>query len=200
MHAPVHRCLAVALAATAAAGTLVGWLAPVALAPADGPDGALVRLCAVVGTAATAWLWLVTLVVLVEALRGGDRQVRGVPAPVRRALLAACGVAVVAGLAAPAGATTGRQDPPQTAASVVASAIAGLPLPDRPHGPAHPRPRPVVTVHDGDSLWSIADEHLGAGGRWPEIYALNRSVVGADPDLIRAAQRLRLPVTTQENR
>ena len=65
---------------------------------------------------------------------------------------------------------------------------------------AHPRHRPVVTVHDGDSLWSIADEHLGAGDRWPEIYALNRSVVGADPDLIRPAQRLRLPVTTQENR
>jgi nucleoid-associated protein YgaU len=200
MHAPVHRCLAVALLGTATAIALIGWLAPVALAPADGPDGALVRLCAVVGAVATAWLWLVTLVVLVEALGGGRRRVRGVPAPVRRALLAACGVAVVAGLATPAGATTGRQDPPQTAASVVASAIAGLPLPDRPHGPAHPRRHPLVTVHDGDSLWSIAEEHLGAGDRWPEIYALNRSAVGADPDLIRPAQRLRLPVTPQENR
>ncbi|GAA1131693.1 LysM peptidoglycan-binding domain-containing protein [Nocardioides aquiterrae] len=200
MHAPVHRCLAIAVAATTTAAGLVGWLAPVALAPAPGPDGALVRLCAAVGAIAAAWLWLVTAVVLVEALAGGDRRARGVPAPVRRALLAACGVAVVAGLAAPAGATTGRQDPPQTAASVVAAAIAGLPLPDRPHGPAHPRRHPVVTVHDGESLWSIADEHLGAGDRWPEIYALNRSVVGADPDLIRPAQRLRLPVTTQENR
>lgn len=199
MHAPVHRCLAVGLAATSGAAALLGWLAPVALTPAPGFDGALVRLCAGVAAVAAGWLWLVAAVVVAEALRGGSPRVRGVPAPVRRALLAACGVAVVAGLAAPAGAA-GRQDPPQTAASVVASAIAGLPLPDRPHGPAHPRAREVVTVRDGDSLWSIADEHLGAGDRWPEIYALNRSVVGADPDLIRPAERLRLPVHPQENR
>ncbi|WP_081790394.1 LysM peptidoglycan-binding domain-containing protein [Nocardioides sp. URHA0032] len=209
MHAPVHRCLAVALTATAAAVALVGWLAPVALAPASGFDGALVRLCATVGSATTAWLWCVTGLVVLEALRGGSWETRGVPAGVRRALLAACGLAVVAGLATPAGATSGRHDQPQTAASVVATAIAGLPLPDRPHGPAHDRraqrlqhlrPAPVVTVRRGDSLWSIADEHLGTGDRWPEIYALNRAVVGADPDLIQPAQRLRIPLRPQENR
>ncbi|HEU5038834.1 MAG TPA: LysM peptidoglycan-binding domain-containing protein [Nocardioides sp.] len=202
MPAPLHRCFAVALAATTAGALLLGWLVPVALAPATGFDEALVRWCAGVGAGATAWLWLVTAAVLVEAVRGSARPVRGVPAPVRRVLLAACGVAVVAGLATPAGATTGRQDPPQTAASVVATAIAGLPLPDRPHGPAHAdaHERRVVTVQEGDSLWSIADEHLGAGDRWPEVYALNRAVVGADPDVIRPAQRLRLPVHLQENR
>jgi nucleoid-associated protein YgaU len=200
MQASLHRCLAVAVVATATAVAALRWLVPVALAPAAGFDGALVRICAVVAAVATAWLWLVTAAVLVEAVRGGGWRARGVPAPVRRLLLAACGVAVVAGLASPAGATTGRQDPPQTAASVVAAVVAGLPLPDRPHGPAHPQRRPVVTVHDGDTLWSIADEHLGAGDRWPEIYALNRSVVGADPDLIRPAQRLRLPAPSQETR
>lgn len=32
---------------------------------------------------------------------------------------------------------------------------------------------PVVTVQDGDSLWFIAERHLGAGARYPEILALN---------------------------
>ena len=200
MPAPAHRCLAVALAATTAAAGLLAWLAPAALAPAPGFDGLLVRVCAAVGTLATTWLWMVAVAVAVEARRG--RPVLPVPAAVRRMLLAACGVAVVAGLAAPAGAATGRHDPPQTAVSVVASVLDGLPLPDRPHGPARPRHREVagelVTVHAGDSLWSIADEHLGSGDRWPEIYALNRAAVGADPDLIRPALRLRLPVDTKE--
>jgi nucleoid-associated protein YgaU len=200
MPASFPRCLLVWSAATSAAAALEAWLAPSAASPAPGFDGALARVCAAVGALAAAWLWGVTTAVTVEALLGSGRRAPGVPDSVRRALLAACGVAVVAGLAAPAGAATGRHDPPQTAASVAAAAIAGLPLPDRPHGPAHPAHREVVTVHPGDSLWQIADERLGAGDRWPEIYALNRAVVGADPDLIEPAQRLRLPVQPKENR
>src|SRR5689334_3090393 len=119
MHAPLHRCLAVALAATATAAVLLSWLVPVALAPATGFDDLLVRVCALVATLATVWLWVGTAAVLVEAVHGGGRRAPGVPAQVRRLLLAACGVAVVAGLTAPAGASTGRQGQPETAASVV---------------------------------------------------------------------------------
>ena len=50
-----------------------------------------------------------------------------------------------------------------------------------------------VTVRPGDTLWDLAADHLGSGDRWPAIYALNRAVIGADPDLIQPAQRLRLP-------
>jgi nucleoid-associated protein YgaU len=78
--------------------------------------------------------------------------------------------------------------------------IAGLPLPDRAvGGPARPTPA-VVEVRPGDSLWAIARRDLGSEAddaavtaRWHEIYELNRTVVGADPDLIQPAQRLRLP-------
>ena len=103
-----------------------------------------------------------------------------------------------------------------------ASLVAGLPLPDRPSSavaggarigtgalaPAGEQAsRPVrdpapdtVVVQAGDTLWDLARRHLGhhaadalVAQRWQEIYALNRAVVGPDPDLIRPAQRLRLP-------
>lgn len=56
-----------------------------------------------------------------------------------------------------------------------------------------------VTVQRGDSLWSIAESHLGKGQEWPELYRLNRNRPQpdgsrlTDPDLIRPGWILRLP-------
>lgn len=55
------------------------------------------------------------------------------------------------------------------------------------------------TVEAGDSLWAVAEEQLGDGHRYPEIYALNvgreqpdgRQLL--DPDEIHPGWRLRLP-------
>ena len=62
--------------------------------------------------------------------------------------------------------------------------------------------REVVVVQRGDTLWSIAARRLGprAGdaaiaASWPRWYAANRSVIGADPDLILPGQQLRAPWT-----
>lgn len=208
MHAPLHRCLAVGGALAAVAVALVVWLLPIAFAPAPGLDGALVRICAAVAAVSAAWLGAVGAAVSLEAIGTGVR-LPGVPGSVRRVILATCGVAVAAGLTAPAGATTGGHDGPQTAVDVVASAIAGLPLPDRPHGgphrgtqarPGDAPPARVLTVRPGDTLWELAERHLGDGSRWTELYAANRAVVGADPDLIRPAERLRIPGHPKETR
>jgi predicted chitinase len=51
----------------------------------------------------------------------------------------------------------------------------------------------TYTVAPGDSLWAIAQAKLGDGSRWPEIYELNKDVVGENPDLIHPGQVLRLP-------
>ena len=51
-----------------------------------------------------------------------------------------------------------------------------------------------VTVHEGDSLSSIATAHHVHGG-WESVYAVNRTVVGRDPDVIRPGEHLRLPGT-----
>jgi hypothetical protein len=195
------RAAAVGTTATAAAAVLADRLLGVLagaraalVAPDPAFDRLLVLVCAAAALVAVIWLWLLTTAVVLEALRGRPRTTPGVPAPVRRIVLSACGVAVIAGLSAPAHAAPSeapRDRTPQTAASV----IAGLRLPDR----AVAAPPVVVEVRHGDTLWEVARRDLGPGAddaaitaRWHEIYALNRTVVGADPDLIQPAQRLRL--------
>ncbi len=48
----------------------------------------------------------------------------------------------------------------------------------------------VVTVAPNDTLWELSGEHLGAPGRYTEIYQDNRQVIGDDPDLVRPGQEL----------
>lgn len=59
--------------------------------------------------------------------------------------------------------------------------------------PAAPEdyPRSVV-VQPGDSLASIAQRELGDPSRYPEIYILNRALMGPDPNRLRVGQRLLL--------
>jgi resuscitation-promoting factor RpfA len=72
------------------------------------------------------------------------------------------------------------------------------------HDGAKPTGRPAdgVIVRPGDSLWRIAAVHLGerasAAGiaaAWPQWYAANRTVIGADPNLIEPGQHLQAPAT-----
>lgn len=71
-------------------------------------------------------------------------------------------------------------------------------------GANHPRQRAVqrneVVVAEGQNLWSIAAEHLGAqatveeiSAYWPKIYQRNKKTIGADPDLLRIGTVLELP-------
>ena len=210
------RPLAVAALATTLASGLLALLLPAVVPAGSGFVPLLVSGCAVVGSLGTTWWWVLTLLVLHDVLRG--RTVRdGVPRAVRRVVLAACGLSLAGSLAAPAYADPGGPD-----------ALAGLPLPDRTtttsqwigslarerhHAPEQPaaQVRPAgtgeVRVSPGDSLWGLAADELGAEAaeedverRWREIYAANRDVVGADPDLIRPGQRLALPGTTDATR
>ena len=69
-----------------------------------------------------------------------------------------------------------------------------VPEPTPQHAPAVPEPTPsgTYTVRAGDTLSGIADQLQIAGG-WPALYELNRSVIGADPNLILPGQVLQLP-------
>jgi nucleoid-associated protein YgaU len=190
------RCLAVGAGATAGCGLLVGWLLPVALSAGPATfDAALVRVCAASAVVAACWLWLATVSTVRLALRGRAQYAAGLPAPLRRAVLAACGVALTGGLvvAGPAHATPGRVHEDR----VVSTALAGLALPDRATARPAPRAEPTIVVARGDTLWSIAARRLGPGASdaeidacWRRLYDLNRAEIGADPDLIHPAQRL----------
>lgn len=184
--APV-RCAAVATTATAALSALLCWLLPVLTGPVDELDGALTRGAAGVALLAAGWLWLGTLRLVLAAHGGRGEHAPplpgGLPAPLRRLVLVACGAALSGSVAVSAHAGPGL---PQHDGGA-------LPLPDRAATADH-------VVLPGDSLWSIAADTLPAGAsdarvaqRWPRIYALNRDVIGPDPDLIQPAQRLVLP-------
>jgi nucleoid-associated protein YgaU len=194
------RGAAVWVAATAAAGALVRLLAPeIELAPAGRPfAGRLVWLCAVVGLAGVAWLWLLTTAVAVEAVTGAGTA-PGVPAALRRLVLAACGMALVGTGPAVAAAdrlpAAAHPDPHEPGAAAV---VAGLPLPDRAEDAGALDEQ--VVVRSGDTLWALAERGLppkadeaAVTARWHRIYDLNRDRIGPDPDLIQPGQRLRLP-------
>lgn len=55
-------------------------------------------------------------------------------------------------------------------------------------------PARTYTVVRGDCLWNITKKYTGDGSRWKELYDLNKSVLGANPNLIYPNQILTLPV------
>ncbi len=191
-------------------GTLLGtglalaggvWLArrtPRDLEALTGPDfvAALESLAALALLALCAWAGLVGALVLVAEHVGwaGRALHRVAPRLVRHVLV---GGAVGAGLVVPAAAG--------------ATSLDGLPYPERPTGgpalvqapvaPARAVHAPAAhLVREGESLWTIAADHLPARADSDDVaravrrwHAANRSVLGDDPDLIHPGQRLRPP-------
>ncbi len=57
-----------------------------------------------------------------------------------------------------------------------------------------------ITVRRGDTLWGVAERHLGPGAtnaeialEWPHWFTANRTVIGDDPDRLVPGERLRPP-------
>jgi hypothetical protein len=202
------RCLLVWLAATAATALTTAWAAPDLRAVSSAPpfDRLVVGVAAGALTACAAWAWVVTGIVITQALRGRARAAApGVPHWLRTLVLLACGLVVVSGGAAQAadGGHGGRSDPREV--------VAGLPPPERVLGglravPAAPEPADsVLVVRPGDTLWDIAAADLDGrpddaliSAHWHRIHRLNLAVIGPDPDLIHPGQQLRMPTPQQD--
>jgi nucleoid-associated protein YgaU len=52
----------------------------------------------------------------------------------------------------------------------------------------------VYRVESGDTLTKVAQQFLSDGQRWKDIYAVNRDVIGNNPNLIHPGQQLRIPM------
>ena len=215
------RCAAVWVAATLlAAGVLAALLPDLALVPellhrsgraGTAFDALLAKSAAVLLTGCTAWAWLVTTAVVLDALTGRTRVRRGCPRALRSCVLLACGVALAAG-AAPATAAGGHDGPvaaAQRPGGEDRGMLAGLPMPDLVSGPPQRTGRPPllaphaareVLVAPGDTLWELAARDLAADAspaavdeHWRLLWKVNRAELGPDPDVIQPGTSLRLP-------
>ncbi|MFI8200795.1 LysM peptidoglycan-binding domain-containing protein [Streptomyces sp. NPDC085942] len=100
-----------------------------------------------------------------------------------------------------AGSTADRDEAPRTPAhtSYSGAAGAGAAQPDRTVADEAPAAQRQYTVEAGDSLFGIAQDQLGDGDRWSDLYEENRGSkqpngqTFTDPDLIFPGQELLLP-------
>ena len=208
----VPRCLGVWGGVTAA-GALVcrGVAADLRVAGDADLETWLVAVAAAALVLAACWASAVAGVVCLQVARRAPVPRAGVPAPVRRLLLRACGVAVAGGLAGglaltPAGATPGSLERERPTPAATPSAPAA---PSAFSAPASAPADRVVVVRPGDSLWRIAEaELLRRTGRAasvadvaalsPRIHAANRALVGPDPDLVRPGVPLTMPAPSPQ--
>ena len=51
----------------------------------------------------------------------------------------------------------------------------------------------TYTVKPGDNLWTISKKLMGSGARYTELYAANKSIIGANPNLIYPGQTFTIP-------
>lgn len=85
----------------------------------------------------------------------------------------------VAWTAAHTDATTRPAPPPTTSTSTGASVTSQVPVAST-EAVAPPEVGPSITTVRGDSLWALAEAHLGDGMRWQQIAELNAGRVMAD--------------------
>lgn len=128
-------------------------------------------------------------------LAGGRRAGRAGAAAARTLGARGLVAALAGGSATVASVGAAAASPAPTAASAPA-----LPLPSA-HAVAHAASAPsTYVVRPGDSLWGIAERHLGPhasnaeiAAEWPRWYRANRGVIGSDPSLIHVGARLVVP-------
>lgn len=183
-----------------------------ALGDGDIPDSFLVKALAVVCW--LVWFELVTSLIVEAIAYARGRRAASVPLAGALQRGAARLIATIALL----GAVTLTRSPPASPPTVAPWAPASGPgsalvvdqgalVPDAalppamtpPPAPAPAAPPPVYVVQHRDTLWDIAERHLGDPFRWREIYQINRGRPQADgtrladPDLIATGWRLELP-------
>lgn len=221
MNPPPRHPRLVGLAASAALLALLVGLPTVLLALGWGPapsglDGWLVALTSpddghltVLILKGAAWVvWgLLAVTILTEAvaaLRGLEAPklpgLRWSQVPARRLVTAA----LLLFIAVPATGIETASAVPDSPSPVATATASVAPAPSAPVG----TPRAVAlvetapapdthTVKRGETLWSIAEHHLGSGSRYPEILRLNNNLLRGKAQFLRPGWVLTLPAAAQ---
>ena len=179
---------------------LVSWLADAS------PDAALVNLATLAAWLCLGWLTAGATVTALAAVPGLSGRIASrlatalIPIGLRRMMEAALGITVVTAPAIGLGPLTpawadARPPAPTWSAPSLDRPAGQVALPAKPH--AH---SPAYVVRPGDCLWSIARGHLSGNASardiaaaWPQWYAINKTAIGADPNVIHPGQRLKVP-------
>ncbi|MDN5759855.1 MAG: LysM peptidoglycan-binding domain-containing protein, partial [Tomitella sp.] len=173
------------------------------------PDDGTLALTAIKVIAWCSWLFL-TVSILLEMIS----RIRGIRAPrlpglamPQSAARGLVGAAVLLFIVSPIGAQVATAAPAAAAPAApaaVSTAVAGAPatpVAATQHAaavaPKKETPPATVThtVKHGETLWSIAQEHLGSGTRYKEIVKLNPALPPGG-SFIKAGDELRLPAPT----
>jgi len=185
----------------------IGWPLPTtinlddighALGGASITDAFIIKALAVACWIAWAQVVACTVLELTAWFRGrsaGRVPLGGVVQPLVRQLVVSATVLVA--LLRPLGTSPIASHTPMQVAMATfqpaAEVVVPSPTTDTPAG------EPTCVVQRRDSLWLLAEQHLGDGMRWREIYELNRGLPQPggrtlrDPDLILPGWVLRLP-------
>jgi len=162
------------------------------------PDDGTPAWLAIWSFACIVWVLLTGLIVteVIAAIRGLQApQFRAVswPQNLVRNLVATAALLFVA-------------TPTLTALPAPIAVAQPLPTPPTPNptsSPAKAAPTAPATVdyvvQRGDSLWRIAEQHLGDGNRYPEIVKLNSKLLSRGPDFIREGWTIKLPAIKKTN-
>lgn len=173
------------------------------------PDDGTLALRMIKALGWLVWLVMTALIVSEVADRARGRGRRLAPVVLRGPQSAAhglVGAALLLVIAAPSSgmahaataptATTTLAAPTHTAAP----AEAAVAVEDEVDTPATGTPTTTAhTVRVGESLWSIAEDHLGEGIRYGEIRDLNRDALGENPGFLHPGTVLQIPATSTEH-
>lgn len=172
------------------------------LAPDDGT--LLISLIKIVAWVAWAILALALLLEIIARLRGLHApHIPGLSLPqhLARDIVAAAAMLFIAVPAVAAPALAAPTPTPTPAHTISAPATPHTATPARPHNtgstptpaPAKPATTVSYTVKPGDSLWSIAQRHLGDPHRYTEIAHLNSKLLGGQANFLTPGWTLQLP-------
>lgn len=167
------------------------------------PDTALMKVIALLGW--TAWLQIAASITveLGAWLRGRPAsrlRFAGPLQPAIRALIASAALLLSSPATRPAVASPLRPHVARIATQATTATPLAVHARTTESTPEAERVEPTYRVVRGDTLWGIAEHHLGDPYRWPEIYEANRTTIQADgrtledPDLIIPGWILTLPV------